>query len=406
MHKILINELKFLRKGSGLTSRKLQQTPELRRAITEKYGFGADTLAINHVHNYLLQELNSLGESIEARAVRNAFGLGWENNPYNLLKRRADFSMQLRRHSDTVEAYENQCMEELAIRLVSALPQASYPEIRSVNVSAASQGAQPEPSLNIARKMIVQGLSELYGLGPHASEIFRCFGNNKSAYLDANVELQLLPSRRGPDFFNYKLRYTFRGQRKGYKLGIVTNSQDGELLANGRLVDDVYVFLNMERDLEGEISYFLSQSHFMFHDQETGTQRVLQFAKMDESSRQELLSLIWRLDNADITIIEVAIPEEGQKPGTLYEHRFSFDMPIDIHCVFWKSPAFMYLNNMTVDVSKFPDRDSWQFNMQPFMGHALRGINRPDDNRYFLAANCWLMEGNGMVLVWSKPIKG
>ncbi len=403
MRYLLIKDLKTLRKGNGLTSRKLHEATELRNVIAERLNLGSDASSIGQVTNYLIQEFNNLGENIEARATRNAFGIGWEHNPYNLLKRRTDFSSQLKRHPDTIETYENQGIEELVFRLINMMPTSSinYTDAKAVTLSQLSTNIQPERVMNAAQNMIAQGLGDVYSLGAHAPEILKYFGSNQSPYLETNMEWFLLPSKKGKGWFSYKFRYTFRGQRKNYKVGIVTNAHDGELLMNSGLVDDILTLLNIQ-DLKNEVLALLNQTHFMFHDQDTGLQHVLQFTEMDESSRQELLSLIWQLDNNAIKIIEVEIPKNGQRSGTLYEYRHSFDIPINVHFAYWYAPGLMYLNNLLIDVSHFPNRDTWEFFIQPFLGLLSPTIVKPTGGRYLLATNGWIMQGHGVALVWRK----
>ncbi|MGH7203154.1 MAG: hypothetical protein ACREHC_01780, partial [Candidatus Levyibacteriota bacterium] len=274
---ILINELKTLRKGSGLTPRKLHQATGLRHVIGERLQVHTDALAIGQVFTYLLQEFNNLGENIEARATRNAFGIGWEHNPYNLIKRRTDFSQQLKRHPDTIKAYENQGIEEVALRLVNIMPLASsdYTDTSITHLTDTSTDARSQLATNVAQNMIMQGLRELYSLGAHAPEILKYFGDSQSPYLDTNIEWLLLPSKKGEDWCTYKLRYTFRGQLTSYRVGIVTNPMECELLMRSGLVQDVLILHHIQ-DIESEVSDLLKQSHFMFHEQETSSQYVLQ----------------------------------------------------------------------------------------------------------------------------------
>lgn len=63
----------------------------------------------------------ALGESIQARALRNAYALGMAD-PVNLTFRRNSFSITHNRHTDTVEAYENEMILELIEQLLIGAP--------------------------------------------------------------------------------------------------------------------------------------------------------------------------------------------------------------------------------------------------------------------------------------------
>lgn len=121
----ILEGLRWLRKGAGLNLRRLQQQPPVVAAIERKARMeGAEPgLAAREALKFLLKELRDLGESDEAQATRNAFAVGQEHNPHTLTQRREDFAMTKGRHPDTIEAWENHGIEELASSLGAVLAQ-------------------------------------------------------------------------------------------------------------------------------------------------------------------------------------------------------------------------------------------------------------------------------------------
>ena len=398
VHGDLINELKSLRKGGGLTSWKLNQAARIRSIIANRIGVDTDSPSLGHVRTYLLQEFTNLGESVEARATRNAFAIGWEHDPQNLVKRRAAFSKRLGRHPDTIEAYENEGIEELAFRLVSHDPVTGLsPKDGSIATVDGRQIRMAQAALN----MVGQGLADMYGLGPQAPEILKSLGHGAAPYLDASVECVFLSSPKGPDWYTIKFRYRFKGKRNSYRVGLVTNSHDCEILMASGLVDDAFTLID-NPNIDNEVLRITSDSHFIFYDQATGSPHPLKFSEITAAARRELLSIIWQIDPDRCRIIEVAIPENGQRSGTLYEYRDSLDVTLDVPFAYWYAPGLMYLNTLTIDVTQFPSRDKLEFYIQPFLGPIMPGGMEPNSDTYSLTANSWIMQGHGVAVAWKQ----
>src|SRR5688500_19929611 len=107
----LEEELHSLRKGVGITFLKLEQLTTLHACIASRTGIEPANLTLDQVRAYLQYELDSLGEGIEGRAVRNAFALDYEDAPGNVTQRRAQMAKQLGCHPDTVERSEEHTSE-------------------------------------------------------------------------------------------------------------------------------------------------------------------------------------------------------------------------------------------------------------------------------------------------------
>lgn len=108
----LTRELRGLRKGRGLTPARLQECPTVIELLN------AGTTA--EAYDKLVHILNEMGDDLKARALRNAYGLDAYKTDH-LTTRREDFAINERRHSDTIEAYENAMIDELATQLETAV---------------------------------------------------------------------------------------------------------------------------------------------------------------------------------------------------------------------------------------------------------------------------------------------
>lgn len=136
---LLTAELRGLRKGRGVSAARVAACRTLCSILgTTKH---ADTLLQEHVMR--------LGDSIQARALRNAYAFDWDD-PKNLTFRRGDFAVQHAKSPDTIEAYENEMIAELAHNLLN---------------TGAEPVQQPEPSA------AVQLLRDIYEWFIEESEV-------------------------------------------------------------------------------------------------------------------------------------------------------------------------------------------------------------------------------------------
>jgi hypothetical protein len=109
----LQSELRSLRRGVGLTLAKLGGSPAILAAL--------GTNDPREAHRRLVAAVDQLGGRIQVQALRNAYAIGMRD-PRNLTVRRGDFSQFNNRHADTIEAYENEAIDELAAALQYAQP--------------------------------------------------------------------------------------------------------------------------------------------------------------------------------------------------------------------------------------------------------------------------------------------
>jgi hypothetical protein len=312
------------------------------------------------------------------------------------MDRRDEFARQLGRHGDTVEIYENHGIEEIANRLLTF---SSYDyEGSKSDVAGMHERRQPD---DIARSMITQGMSELYSLGSHASEIHKFFDRQPIPYLDTNVEWLLRESKKGDDWYQYTLKYTFRSKKDAYRIGIVASTHDCEILMASGVVDDV-IKLSTNSDRKSEIENIVNACQFIVHDTERGTRNSLTFRELSVNETDTLLGSIWQIDRLQCNVIEVRIPQSDYAVPPVYEYSQTFDVRVDEHYAYWYSPGLMYLNSINIDFSGFPNREKWQFFMQPFLGPIFPGALEPTTYRYSVTARNWIMQGHGFALMWQE----
>lgn len=106
----LIRELRKLRERQGLVPGKTERA----EALLETLGVTPQRL-----HQRILEELMAMGQSDHARALRNAYAIGWEV-PGTLTHRREWFGIENGgRSPETAEAWENRGIDELLARLIN-----------------------------------------------------------------------------------------------------------------------------------------------------------------------------------------------------------------------------------------------------------------------------------------------
>jgi len=397
---MILTELQQLRKGSGLTAWKLQTVTEVRKAVARQLGVQPTGLAMGQLHAYLLYEINELGDGNRAKALRNAYAIGQEHRPGSLTTRRADFSLQIDRHADTIKAYENQALKQLAHRLAtnSVLP---------APLTMQSSDAMPVRHSRLEKtlqKSVIEGLGGLYELGSHAPEALRIFGRNDHPYLDANVECVLLPSARGEDWYTLRLRYIFQSTKAIFRIGVTSSVQDcGILMASG-LFEEV-TKLNEDADFDREVATLISNCRFVIHDLELGEQQALWFTELDPPMRRELLKDVWQLDTDTCRVIEVHIPEGHRAKPALFELQERCELRVDEHYAFWEAPGLMYLNTLTVDVSQFPAHEKWRFFIKPFLGTTFPDSLEANGDRFTLPASSWITAGHGVAIIWQETVE-
>ncbi|HEX6258323.1 MAG TPA: hypothetical protein VFZ48_02510 [Candidatus Saccharimonadales bacterium] len=393
----LLQELRLLRKGSGLVVWKLHSTPAIRLAIAKQLGVGADSVTVDQMHSYLLYELSELGTGEPAQALRSAYAIGQGDNPESLTRRRAEISLRVNRHPDTIKNYENRALQELVLRLTKhrvPLPQASQQSPRQPQI-------YKDRLKRALQKTVTDGLGGLYELGTHSTEVLRCFGRNPTPYLDANIECTLLPSARGVDWYSFQYRLTFHTPKEFFRVGVVRSLQDATALISSGLFDEV-TQLNPGADFTIEIPTIISSYRFIIHDTETGGQSPFWFTELSAEAQRDCLDRIWQVDPDNCRILEVRVPATTRIESSLYELRATMDMRVAEHYAYWETPGFMYVNSITIDVSRFPQRKKWKFFMKPFLGAAFPVMLEPEGDRFTLPASSWLMPGHGVAMIWQE----
>jgi hypothetical protein len=105
----LRDNLKFIRRGRGLTFAKLAECQYLMEALGD--------LPLNVAYERLAGMVRILGEDVQAMALRNAYAID-TLAPDTLTRRRERIAGIHGLSIDTIELYERNMIDELALRLV------------------------------------------------------------------------------------------------------------------------------------------------------------------------------------------------------------------------------------------------------------------------------------------------
>jgi len=167
------------------------------------------------------------------------------------------------------------------------------------------------------------------------------------------------------------------------------------------IVDEV-VQLNEAADYTHELARMLAEWRLIINDTEAGTQDVRHFEELSTEARLDILHMAWQVDSSTCRILEVLVPESLQKKTLLFECRLSFDIRTYEPYVYWSAPGLTYLETISLDFSRLPDFEKKRFFVQPFLGPVFAGMSEIQNGRYTLAANSWIMQGHGVVVMWQE----
>lgn len=109
----LIDDLVYLRKGRGLTTNRLVRAEAVVRAC------GGSGQPIETIHERFVAALRSLGNTRGGLALQAAYGID-EGSADELRDRRAVYAAAVNRKPDTVRDWEDEAIDELALRLLTA----------------------------------------------------------------------------------------------------------------------------------------------------------------------------------------------------------------------------------------------------------------------------------------------
>jgi hypothetical protein len=387
----LSEELRHLRKGSGISSWKLTQSTYLRSALAGQAGLEDNELSAIDMLNLLAVEFDRLGDSIEARATRNAFGLDRETQIRKLSDRRAEFAERLGRHPDTIENYENRGIAEIVQRLVgtAAIPAASSHTFKP------AAGISTDP----ARTMISHGLDAIYGLGDQAIDILKNLDGAQGPFLDASIELHLTDSPRGPEWYTYNLRYIFTSSLTSYRIAVARRPHDTEILSASGLVDEV-MQLDRNGNLDTATADIMQRCRYSVYDQPRATMRPLSVHNLDHTEMQDINAKLWQIDPVEYRIFAVVVPPELAGRSNRFDFFQSFDLSTSEPYAWWSAPGLMYINNILIDTSSFQPFEHSVFYIQPFLGQLFAGTLDSGKRKFSISARGWIMQGHGLAIIW------
>ncbi len=391
---LLFRELLQFRKGRGLTHWKLNEAVQLKRVVARHIGLPEKELSAGQLHAYLLYEVGRLEIGPVTEALRHAFAINWKGNHRTLTERREDLALQLGRHPDTVKAYENQAIKELAHRL-------GRTDEKDVSPGrlATTTVEQPTPShLKALRNAATESLTGLYSLGKNGSKILQTLGRS-TPFLDVDYVCWLSPSERGPEWYKFIINYKFRTTRTTFRLGTCASPLDtGTLMATG-VVDDIIQF-DDGTDLSKELQSVLVENwRLVAYDSQRDISKVLPFSELSKHETKKLLDGIWQLDPANCRILEVTVPEAFRNGNVTYEIRATMELGADGYA-FWEAPSLMFLNTITIDLSGFSGQDTPRFSVKPFLGNLFPAVVESERRVFHLSVNSWITSGHGVAIIW------
>ncbi|HEX6258561.1 MAG TPA: hypothetical protein VFZ48_03715 [Candidatus Saccharimonadales bacterium] len=389
----LVQELTALRKGEGVTPLKLRDAPALRALAARAVDIPVDSLTNNQVYNFLISELAKLPFDDATLAAKSALGV--ENRMSKRLStRRSHLGKKLAKHPDTIERYENQGISNFAAHLVlrSALLASNVDLHPGTSLSTAVK-AQAQA----ARSMTVTGLAAHLSLPSHSDELMRYLEVSGKPYMDTNVHISLLPSDRGPDWYRFRLSYTFQGGRETFRVAVVLNNMDGDQLVANGLVDD-YHRLDNPTNARKDIKTIMANSKLIIRNTVANTQKLLRLRELNGEQAERILSSTNVPLRGTCRLLEINIPSQWQLEHCTCEYLSLINLPI-ANVAYWYSPTLMFLKKLTLDFSRFPDAHKREFFLLPFLGHAPGNILN-EKYLYSLNLNSWIMPGHGVVLGW------
>lgn len=138
-----MRELQWLRRGEGLTLRKLASTPTLLWLGSGRGASGEpDGDAIFATDRMLRRQLADLGDGLAPKALRAALAVD-RDDPRTLTHRRHDFAEDHNKHPDTVESHENRAIDELALRILRRETPRPGSDVAGLQVAKGDRGEGP-----------------------------------------------------------------------------------------------------------------------------------------------------------------------------------------------------------------------------------------------------------------------
>ncbi|HEX8763082.1 MAG TPA: hypothetical protein VF733_04985 [Candidatus Saccharimonadales bacterium] len=391
---LLFRELQRFRKGQGLVHWKLKEATYLKKVVAIHLGLPEKELSAGQLYSYLLYEIEKLGQGPATEALRHAFAINRRDAPRTLTDRREDLALHMGRHPDTVKAYENQAIKELAYRLGRA--DIRTPQSR---VAAAPIERATPDHLRALKNAATESITGLYALGENGSKILQTLGRSRQPFLDVDYSCSLSPSERGSEWYKFSFEYRFKTAKTTFRMGACASPLDTSTLMASGVVDDIIQF-DDSADLSSEV--LLEGWHLVAHDTQQGTSKVLAFSEVSKQERKNLLDGVWQLDPDKCRILEVTVPDVFRHDAVTYEIRATMQLDINGHYAFWEAPSLMYLNTITIDLSNFGDdaKGGLQCSVKPFLGNLFPTVVESERHVFHLSVNSWITSGHGVAIIW------
>lgn len=389
-------ELADLRKGGGLAPARLRNKITIRVFVSRLSNVPLASLTESQMYAFIVKEINQIIDAKGRLALKNALGIDHPTTN-TLSARRQALAIQLNKHPDTIERYENQGLSELAARLSDPFtaPSSATP------LPTVTYTQHLEEQVAQARAATVLNLSGLLSLRQGADELVHYLESLHKPYLNTSISISFHPSIRGTNWYKMDVQFIFQGRRDTFRMAVVTANEDGERLMKQGLIDE-FQKLNDNANPVREIRAVINNSSFTMQHPHTGKQKLLRFRELAAEYAAQLLQSVEGRLTGMCRLIEVVVPPEWQDDEILYKYSTAINLRDDIHYAYWYAPSMMFVKKFTFDYTNFPDREKWQFIALPFLGHIAGDVFNRSEHSFTLYPNSWLMPGHGIGLMWEE----
>jgi hypothetical protein len=401
----LRNELRMLRKGTGMSAYKLRQLTVLPAMLWRYSRSPHRDLTVAQLAERIVWLIDQTEDERQVAALHNAYALGPEKSTGGLTARRQAYAGRIGRHADTVELYENRCIEAIIAQLLEAelLPVATAKTPKS-SLATGRPAVDTALSRSAAHDMLAVGLDRLYDFGGRSTEVLELFGGVRPVHFAVNVSMDLTSSPKGDEWYIWKLRYSFEARLRRHRIAIVGSAHDGEILLAAGIIDDYYRVNVGGGNQRTETAYTMKHIRIMAHDPAKRIQELMSYRRLGPRERQALLRTVWQLESDECEILEAVLDHE-LIDGSLHKYVLIVEMEMEMeepYC-FWSAPSTLYLDTLTVDVSRLPRREHWHLIVQPFLGTPIPGSIEANSDKFTLNTGGWVMPGHGVSVVW-RPL--
>lgn len=250
------------------------------------------------------------------------------------------------------------------------------------------------------RALVEHGLESMYPTIPSFRRAIDALDLEKPPFTRVTVDIHLTTSKEQPARnCTFNLNYSFDATLDRFRVAFTASANITETLIASGLVDEV---ITLEREAElAEVDDHKIADIQLVRIEGDHVNR-LEFKRLSDRKVRRLLGSTLPEGQKDCALFEAKA--QAKTPG---QCRFKFSNTCELsvsegYC-YWTSPRTLFLSTLTIDTSRFPNRDQWSFIFQPFLGNARLATDAmlgPD--RYSLDLQEWIVRGQGVAVIWSS----